>query len=231
MPQKVIQKAPGKRSARIKPSDSATEIPFDYEVAVAHLSKKDPVMRRVIKSVGPFTLQIEHMQSCFETLMESIVYQQLTGKAAATILGRVKLLYGSDAFPSAQAVLETPDDLLRSAGLSRSKVAALKDLSRLTVDGHIPEISELQKYNDEKIVELLTAVRGIGEWTVHMLLLFRMGRPDILPINDYGVRKGFARAYKLTDLPKPKELLAHGERWRPYRSVASWYLWRVLDKA
>jgi DNA-3-methyladenine glycosylase II len=216
-----------KRSGRtaVKPA----LLGFDPAVAVAHLSRKDPVLRQVIKSVGPFTLQVEEMQSCFETLMESIVYQQLTGKAAATILGRVKQLYGRDDFPHPQDVLATSDEVLRSAGLSGSKIAALKDLASRTVAGSIPSIDDLHQHDDDRIIELLTPVRGIGEWTVHMLLIFRLGRPDVLPINDYGVRKGFARAYGLDDLPKPKELLAHGEKWRPYRSVASWYMWRVLD--
>lgn len=220
-----------KRSTRVLTHSKAAALSFDPEHAIAHLSKNDPVLRKVIKGVGPFTLQVEAMQSCFETLMESIVYQQLTGKAAATILGRVKQLYGSDDFPHPEDVLATADEVLRSAGLSGSKAAALKDLASRTVAGSIPTIDDLHQHDDDRIIELLTPVRGIGEWTVQMLLIFRLGRPDVLPINDYGVRKGFARAYGLDDLPKPKELLAHGEKWRPYRSVAAWYMWRVLDGA
>lgn len=203
--------------------------PFDQEAAIAYLSKKDRKLMNLIKSTGSFTMDLQDMHSCFDTLMESIVYQQLTGKAAATILKRVKALY-ADCFPLPERLLDTADDTLRQAGLSRAKVAALKDLAEKTVAGAIPEIHELSKLSDEKIVEILSSVRGIGEWTVQMLLIFRLGRPDVLPINDYGIRKSFALVYGLEDLPKPKELLAHGERWRPYRSVASWYLWRATDK-
>ena len=168
------------------------------------------------------------MQSPFETLLESIVYQQLTGKAAATILGRVKALYETD-FPKPQQILDTADDTLRAAGLSRAKVASIKDLARKELDGVIPAIDHLHTMPDDEIVEKLTLVRGIGEWTVQMLLIFRLGRPDVMPTNDYGVRKGYALTFAKDDLPTAKELAKHAERWRPWRTLAAWYLWRALD--
>ncbi|MBY0357359.1 MAG: DNA-3-methyladenine glycosylase [Candidatus Obscuribacterales bacterium] len=200
-----------------------------HKSALVHLQKQDPLLAKVIEQVGPYKLAVEEMQNCFETLLESIVYQQLTGKAAATILGRVKTAFGKGKFPTPQRLLKASDDELRSAGLSYAKVAAIKDLAAKTLAGEIPEIAELSHLSDEEIIRLLSSVRGIGEWTVQMLLIFRLGRPDVLPTNDYGVRKGFAKAYGLNELPKPKELLQAGECWRPYRSVAAWYLWRILD--
>lgn len=185
-------------------------------------------MASVIKAVGPFRLELMEMHSCFETLLQSIVYQQLTGKAAATILSRVKGLYNNK-FPSALQIIKTSDDDLRAAGLSRAKTAAIKDLAEKTKKGLLPDMEALYEMDDDEIVESLSSVRGVGEWTVQMLLIFRLGRADVMPSNDYGVRKGFARAYMLEDLPSPRELLERAEIWRPYRTVASWYLWRVLE--
>ncbi len=201
---------------------------FDPKEAAEHIAKRDKKLARVIKDVGPCSLELAAMQDCFETLLESIVYQQLTGKAAATILGRVKALYKND-FPSPQQLLKTSDESLRAVGLSRAKTLAVKDLAEKTRAGVLPEIEELSEMDDQEIVEILSSVRGIGEWTAQMLLIFRLGRPDVMPANDYGVRKGLAKAYKLDDLPSPKELLGYAEKWRPYRTVASWYLWRVLE--
>jgi DNA-3-methyladenine glycosylase II len=171
----------------------------------------------------------EAVQSPFEALAESIVYQQLTGKAASTILGRVVNLFRPRRFPRPQDLLEAPDALLRKAGLSRNKTAALKDLAAKAIDGTVPPLAKLKQLSDTEIIERLTAVRGVGPWTVEMLLIFRLARPDVLPATDYGVRKGFAKLRGLRELPTPKELLEYGERWRPFRSVASWYLWRALD--
>jgi DNA-3-methyladenine glycosylase II len=171
---------------------------------------------------------MEGLGSPFESLAESIVYQQLTGKAAATIFSRVKALYGGSL--SAEKIIATPDEHLRAAGLSGSKTAALKDLAQKQKAGLVPSERELSRMTDEEIVEHLIVIRGIGKWTVEMLLIFRLGRPDVLPIHDYGVRKGFALTYGRAELPKPKELEEFGERWRPYRTVASWYLWRSLDR-
>ena len=212
--------------AKVKKSTSA--LPFDPVLACRHISANDKKMAKVIEAVGSCWLEVHHMHSCYESLMESIVYQQLTGKAAATIMGRVKNIFG-DRFPKPLELLETDDEKLRAAGLSRAKVAALKDLSKKTQSGLVPDIEHLEKLSDEEIISLLTQVRGIGTWSVQMLLIFRMGRPDVLPVNDYGVRKGFAKVYKLADLPKPLEMIEKGKKWQPYRSIASWYLWRVLE--
>jgi methylated-DNA-[protein]-cysteine S-methyltransferase len=205
-------------------------LPFDPLVAVEHLKVRDRRLAKFIETVGPFRLRPAELQSPFEALLESIVYQQLTGKAASTILARVLALFRPRRYPRAQDVAEIAEEKLRAAGLSRSKAAALKDLAAKTLDGTVPPTARaLEKLSDGEIVERLTAVRGIGPWTVEMLLIFRLARPDVLPATDYGVRKAFARVRGARDLPAPKELLAYGERWRPYRTVASWYLWRVLD--
>jgi len=205
-------------------------LPFDPVAAVEHLRARDRRLAKFIDRVGPFRLRPAELQSPFEALLESIVYQQLTGRAAATILARVVGLFHPRRFPRPQDVIDIPEEKLRGAGLSRSKTAALKDLAAKALDGTVPASARaLEKLSDAEIVERLTAVRGIGTWTVEMLLIFRLARPDVLPVTDYGVRKGHARVRGLGELPSPKELLAFGERWRPYRSVASWYLWRVLD--
>ena len=205
-------------------------LPFDPVAAVEHLRRRDRRLAKLIDRVGPFRLRPAELQSPFEALLESIVYQQLRGRAAATILARVTALFRPRRFPRPQDVAGIEQEKLRGAGLSRSKTAALKDLAAKTLDGTVPASArQLEKLSDAEIVERLTAVRGIGPWTVEMLLIFRLARPDVLPATDYGVRKGFALVRGARDLPSPKQLLAHGERWRPYRTVASWYLWRVLD--
>lgn len=166
----------------------------------------------------------------FDALAESIAYQQLSGKAAATIWGRVRALYPKKKNLDPKLVLDTPDKKLRACGLSRSKVAALKDLAAKTLDGTVPSARVLEKMSDEEIIERLIAVRGIGRWTAEMLLLFDLGRPDVWPVADYGVQKGFAKTFGKRKLPTPKQLEKLGEKWRPYRSVAAWYFWRALDK-
>ena len=165
----------------------------------------------------------------FDALAESIAYQQLSGKAAATIWGRVRALYPKKRLDP-DLVLDTPDEKLRTAGLSRSKIAAFKDLAAKTLDGTVPTRRMLATMSDDEIVARLTAVRGIGRWTVEMFLLFDLGRPDVWPVDDYGVRKGFAKTFGRRKLPTPKQLMKFGEKWRPYRSVAAWYFWRALDK-
>ncbi len=205
-------------------------LPFDPEAAVSHLSRVDRRLGRVIEKVGPLRLELDEMLTPFEALAESIVYQQLTGKAAATIFRRVKELYGQQRLPEPKHIVATPDHRLRSAGLSSAKAAALKDLASKHASGLIPSLKQLEGMDDQEIIERLTAVRGVGKWTVEMLLIFRLGRPDVLPATDYGVRKGYAKTYKLGDnLPTPKELEAAGEKWRPFRSVAAWYMWRCLE--
>ena len=167
----------------------------------------------------------------FDALAESIAYQQLSGKAAATIFGRVRALYPKRKWLDPEQLLATPDETLRAAGLSRAKTAALKDLAAKTIDGTVPAGRALFRMTDDEIITRLTAVRGIGRWTVEMLLLFDLGRPDVWPVDDYGVRKGFAKTFRRRKLPTPKQLMKFGEKWRPYRSVAAWYFWRALDTA
>jgi DNA-3-methyladenine glycosylase II len=166
----------------------------------------------------------------FDALAESIAYQQLSGKAAATIFGRVRALYPKQKWLDPEQLLATPDETLRAAGLSRAKTAALKDLAAKTIDGTVPAGRALIRMSDDEIVARLTAVRGIGRWTVEMLLLFDLGRPDVWPVDDYGVRKGFAKTFRRRQLPTPKQLMKLGEKWRPYRSMAAWYFWRALDE-
>jgi DNA-3-methyladenine glycosylase II len=167
----------------------------------------------------------------FDALAESIAYQQLSGKAAATIFGRIRALYPKKKWLDPQQLLATPDETLRAAGLSRAKTAALKDLAAKTIDGTVPSGRALIRMTDDEIITRLTTVRGIGRWTVEMLLLFDLGRPDVWPVDDYGVRKGFAKTFGRRKLPTPKQLMKFGEKWRPYRSVAAWYFWRALDTA
>ncbi len=216
----------------------SAKLPFDTDKAIEHLKSADPKLGALIDCAGPFTLRINSSASPFEALLESILYQQLHGKAAATIHRRVREYYGGD--PSPKLLLETPDEILRAAGVSGNKIKAMKDLAAHTIDGTVPAHRAILKMSDEDIIERLTEVRGIGQWTVEMLLIFRLGRPNILPATDYGVRKGYAltfqrvpktRALKAEDLPKPEVLFRRGQRWKPYCSVASWYLWRACDLA
>jgi 3-methyladenine DNA glycosylase/8-oxoguanine DNA glycosylase len=184
----------------------------------------------VIDAVGPFELELRKTASVFVALAEAIVYQQLTGKAAATIFGRVCALFPRGRLTPEQ-ILSASDRQLRGAGLSRSKVLSLRDLARRTEAGEIPGLARLRRMDDEAIVECLSEVRGIGRWTVEMLLIFRLARPDVLPADDYGVRKGFAAAFKKRELPARADIEKRGARWRPYRTVASWYLWRAAERA
>jgi DNA-3-methyladenine glycosylase II len=206
--------------------------------AVEHLKAQDAKLAALIECAGPFTLRLDPAPSPFESLLESILYQQLHGKAAATIHRRVREYFGGD--PAPELLLKTPDEPLRAAGVSGNKIKAMKDLAAKTLDGTVPTHAAIRKMTDAEIVARLTEVRGIGPWTVEMLLIFRMGRPDVFPVTDYGVRKGFAltflrlpktRALEAADLPKPEVLLKRGKKWAPFRSVASWYLWRACDLA
>ena len=214
---------------------------LDHTDACAYLSRIDKQLGRIIAKSGPCLLHLETTQSIFDALLEAIVYQQLNGKVAATILGRVKALFPEntkrlrtrrglvDGFPTPEQILAASDERLRSAGLSRNKMLAIRNLAAKTADGTVPTVQRAHRMSDDELIERLTEVRGIGRWTVEMLLMFRLGRPDVLPVDDYGVRKGFAKMKKLADLPKPKELAAYGEKWKPYRSVAAWYLWRAAE--
>lgn len=209
------------------PAGAATPV-FEAGDAVAHLTKKDARLAKVIAAVGPPRIRLAATQSTFEALTESIVYQQLTGKAAATIHGRLRAMFPRGRVRPA-ALLAQRDDALQGAGLSRGKMLALRDLAKKTLDGTVPAIAKLHALDDEAIIDRLVTVRGIGRWTVEMLLIFRLGRPDVLPVGDYGVRHGFMLTYGKREMPTPKELASYGERWKPYRTAASWYLWRAVD--
>jgi 3-methyladenine DNA glycosylase/8-oxoguanine DNA glycosylase len=199
------------------------------EQALVHLTKTDKILAKLILRVGPCTLIPKNSRSPFESLVRSVVYQQLNGTAAAAILSRVKALYPRRRFPRPKDLLATPDERLRAAGLSRAKTASVKDIAEKTLAGVVPNSRALAQMSNEEILERLTTLRGVGPWTVEMLLIFTLGRPDVLPATDYGVRKGFALTYRRKDLPEPKELLAFAERWKPHRTTAAWYLWRALE--
>ena len=218
--------------------------PYDSETAVAAISAADPKLAQLIKRAGPFTLRLPSQQSPFEALAESIVYQQLHGKAAASIHARMLASFepicGLGNHPAPQDLLDCPNEQLRSAGLSHNKMLALRDLAAKTLDGTVPSLATIKKMADEEIIEHLIQVRGIGRWTVEMLLIFRLGRPDVLPVSDYGVRKGFALTFlglKPTQkvapdlLATPEQIERRAKRWVPWRSVASWYMWRACDLA
>ena len=218
----------GRRARTAKATPPA--FAFDPIAAVAHLRAVDPLLGRLIDKVGPFAMQRDQTTSVFAALAQAIVYQQLSGKAAATIYARVRALFPNvNEGPTPQQILRASDDKLRGAGLSRSKLLSLRDLAQRSKDGEVPTLDDVHQMDDEMIIESLTAVRGIGRWTAEMLLMFRLGRPDVLPADDYGVRKGYAIAFKKRALPTREKLLEHGNRWKPFRSVASWYLWRALE--
>jgi len=200
-----------------------------HDEAHQHIASSDPRFAALIASSRRYNIKPNARVRPFEALAESIAYQQLSGKAAATIWGRVRALF-TGKYLEPKAVLEMSEEKLRAAGLSRSKVAALKDLAAKTIDGTVPTRRAMMKMTDEEIIERVVAVRGIGRWTAEMLLLFDLGRPDVWPVHDYGVQKGFAKVFGKRKLPTPKQLLKLGEKWRPYRSVAAWYFWRALDE-
>jgi DNA-3-methyladenine glycosylase II len=206
-------------------------LPFDLAEATKHLAERDESLKRLIEETIPFQIDIADAQSPYETLLESIAYQSISGKAAATIFGRIKALSGNGRPPSPEQMLKLRKLVLRKAGLSSAKILAMKDLARKTLEGVVPTHEEALTMSDDELVERLVSVRGIGAWTVEMFLIFRLGRPDVLPIHDLGVKKGWSVTYGKKHMPKPKELLAFGERWRPYRTVASWYMWRAFERA
>ena len=212
---------------------------YDADEACRALAEADPKLGLLMERAGPFTLRLKSQHSPFEALLEAILSQQLHGTAARAILHRLLKLFG-DIHPTPELLLLQPDEALRAAGLSKNKMLALQDLARKTLDGTVPELNVIRRMADKEIVERLTAVRGVGVWTAEMLLVFRLGRPDVLPVSDYGVRKGFAltfgrlpktRQFDAKMLADPKVMARRGERWRPWRTVASWYLWRACDLA
>jgi 3-methyladenine DNA glycosylase/8-oxoguanine DNA glycosylase len=197
--------------------------------AVAHLRKADPALAAVIDTVGPFTMQLKSSRSLFGALAEAIVYQQLSNKAAATIYGRIEALYPRvNGFTPAH-ILRTPDEKLRGVGLSRAKVLALRDLAERVAKRRLPTLDEAALLDDAVLIERLVEVRGIGRWSAEMFLMFRLGRPDVLPVDDYSLRKAYAKAFGKRKPPSAEALTKAGEKWRPYRTVASWYLWQTLN--
>jgi DNA-3-methyladenine glycosylase II len=214
----------------VNASESGLPLPFDPVEAHAYLSRADERLAALIERVNKFHFKLDECESVYESLLEAIAYQSISGKAAATIFERVRAI-GSNGCPTPEEILRAHTQTLRKAGLSKAKILAVKDLARKTIEGIVPTLAEAEKMSDEELVARLISVRGIGAWTVEMFLIFRLGRPDVLPIHDYGVQKGYALTYGKRRIPKPKELLKFGERWRPYRSVASWYMWRAVELA
>jgi 3-methyladenine DNA glycosylase/8-oxoguanine DNA glycosylase len=197
--------------------------------AVAHLRAGDELLARAIDRVGPFTLEPRPVKNLFEALLRSIVYQQLHGKAASSIHARVVAQLEAHGGATPDALAGLSDALLRGAGLSANKLLAARDLARKCLEGTVPTLREAHRLPDAELVERLTEVRGIGPWTVHMVLIFYLGRPDVLPTGDFAIRAAFKKIYNKRRDPTPETITRHARRWQPYRSVASWYLWRSLD--
>jgi len=233
-----------------RPTKRTGQPVYDSQLALRELTARDPKLGRLIERAGPFNLKLASTLSPFEALLESIIYQQLHGKAAAAIHARLLASFAEPGptgsllhpapHPTAEHLLNAPNEQLRAAGLSHNKSLAIRDLAAKTLDGTVPTLPRIRRMSDEDIIEHLTQVRGIGKWTVEMFLIFRLGRPDVLPVSDYGVRKGFALTFgtlkaadKVTpaDLPKRAEMEARAKRWHPWCSVASWYMWRACDLA
>jgi 3-methyladenine DNA glycosylase/8-oxoguanine DNA glycosylase len=212
---------------------ASTPLPlsFDLDEAIKHLSAGDENLKLIIEDTVPFALKADEIESPYEALLEAITHQSISGKAASTIFARIKALGSNGRIPTPQEILKLRKPALRKAGLSGAKILAVKDLAAKTISGVVPTLQQAQKLSDEELVKRLTSVRGIGAWTVEMFLIFRLGRPDVLPIHDLGVKKGWSITYNKKHMPKPKELLKFGERWRPYRTIASWYMWRACHRA
>ncbi len=204
-------------------------LPYNAQEAIASISEADERIGLLIQLVGPFKLDYRPAQDPFEALCQAVVHQQLSSKAAGTIYRRFTELIFPAVIPTPESVQTLSAEQMKSAGLSGAKTAAIFDLAEKTREGVVPDGESIARMTDEEIMQRLTAVKGVGMWTVEMLLMVRLGRPDILPATDLGIRKGFALLYGYAEPPPPDVLLEHGERWRPYRSVASWYLWRGLE--
>jgi 3-methyladenine DNA glycosylase/8-oxoguanine DNA glycosylase len=185
-------------------------------------------MAALIDRIGPVKLRPRRLPP-FQALTHAVIHQQLSGQAAGTILGRFQALFGDDGFPTLEVVLKASPERLRSAGLSRPKASYVLGIARKAVEGHIPTLDECERMTDAEIVERLTSIKGVGRWTAEMLLIFNLGRPDVLPVHDLGVRKGFQYAYGKRKLPEPEQLARYGVRWAPHRTAAAWYLWRAAD--
>jgi len=202
---------------------------FETAAAVAHLRASDEILAGLMDRIGPYTLELKPTASLFEAMLRSIVYQQLHGNAAATIHGRVLTRLSPHGGAKPEALEKVSDLELRQAGLSRNKLLAVRDLAAKCLAGTVPSLREAHALSDDELVVRLTEVRGIGPWTVHMLLIFYLGRPDVMPTGDFAIRAGFKKLYRKRKDPLPEAVLRHARRWQPYRSVASWYLWRSLD--
>jgi O-6-methylguanine DNA methyltransferase len=216
---------------RVVPKRNADGLEYDWHEAMAHLSKADPVLAKHFKRLKGEKLEARAMEDPFLYLARSITFQQLAGAAARTIWGRVLDRFAAKGgLPTPESMLVMPEPDLRSAGLSAAKTAAMKDLAAKALEGIIPHTKDLAKMSDEEIIARLSAVRGVGKWTVEMTLMFRLGRPDVLPVDDLGVRNGFDKVHGRKRKVTPKELTTYAERWRPYRTVGSWLMWRVLEE-
>ena len=202
---------------------------YDPDAACAYLCERDSQLAKVIEAVGACGVLSRKRMTPFAALMRAITYQQLSGKAAGTIWGRVVEACPGKGLPKPEDVLSVDYETLRAAGLSNNKTLAIQDLAAKAVDGTVPERRILNRMSDEEIVERLIQVRGVGRWTVEMLLMFHLDRPDVFPVGDLGVRKGIAATYGLEEVPEGDALEAYGDRWRPYRTVGSWYMWRALE--
>ncbi len=212
---------------RAKPAARAFE--YDVEVGLKHLKQVDPKLAVWMDTLGPFRMALTQSPVPFESLIRSIVYQQLSGKAAGTIYQRLLALFPRKRFPTPRDLVTADPETLRGAGLSRNKVLAVQDLAAKTIDKTVPSLKTAQAMGNAELIERLVQVRGIGRWSVEMFLLFGLGRPDILAGNDLGIQKGLTKVLERKELMKPKQVLAYTERYAPYRSIASWYLWRIAD--
>ena len=199
--------------------------------ALKHLSAVDPVMARIILEIGPCRLEPEPGRPPFQSLVQAVAHQQLNGTAANTILSRFKKLFPKRKFPRPEDLAGVTDEQIRACGFSFSKIRAIRDIAEKTLSGVVPTSRQIVKLSDDEIIARLTQVRGVGRWTVEMLLIFQLGREDVLPADDFGVRNGFRIAYKKRELPEPKALLRFGAKWRPHATTAAWYLWRAADAA
>lgn len=202
---------------------------MDYSIAITTLKHSDPILARLIEIIGDCKLyQVQQTGDLLFSLSRSILYQQISGKAALSIHRKFLQLYPHSPFPTALDILNTPDDVLRGAGISRHKVLYLKDLAQKALDG-LPTLNQLQAMEDESIIQALTPIKGVGRWTVQMLLMFRLHRLDVLPVDDLGIRAGIRRVYSLAELPNKKTVEDLGQMWKPYCSIACWYLWQGLE--
>ena len=196
-----------------------------------HLSRRDPVMRKLIREHGKCDLVPEKRRSPFQSLVQAVAHQQLNGTAANNILARFKKMFPGRNFPRPKDLAKVTDKQIRACGFSFAKIKSLRDITAKALDGTIPSSRQIVKLSDDEIIARLTEVRGVGRWTAEMLLIFQLGRPDVLPVGDFGVRSGFRGAYKRRGMPDPKALLAFGEKWKPHRTTAAWFLWCAADAA